>query len=53
MPKLTDLALKALKPKESSYLKSDGDGLNIKVYPNGRMQWVLRKSSQGRLIRLF
>ena len=48
MPKLTDLALKALKPKESSYLKSDGDGLNIKVYPNGRMQWVLRKSSQGK-----
>ncbi len=48
MPKLTDLTLKALKPKASSYLKSDGDGLNIKVYPNGRMQWLLRKSSQGK-----
>ena len=48
MPKLTDLSLKALKPKDSSYLKSDGDGLNIKVYPNGRMQWLLRKSSQGK-----
>lgn len=48
MPKLTDLALKALKPKASSYLKSDGGGLNIKVYPNGRMQWILRKSSQGK-----
>lgn len=48
MPRLTDLSLKALKPKASSYLKSDGDGLNIKVYPNGRMQWLLRKSSQGK-----
>lgn len=48
MSKLTDLSLKALKPKASSYLKSDGDGLNIKVYPNGRMQWLLRKSSQGK-----
>lgn len=48
MPKLTDLALKALKPKASSYLKSDGGGLNIKVYPNGRMQWILRKTSQGK-----
>lgn len=48
MPKLTDLSLKALKPKDSSYLKSDGDGLNIKVYPNGRMQWLLRKTSQGK-----
>lgn len=48
MPKLTDLSLKALKPKASSYLKSDGGGLNIKVYPNGRMQWLLRKSSQGK-----
>ena len=48
MPRLTDLSLKALKPKVSSYLKSDGDGLNIKVYPNGRMQWLLRKSSQGK-----
>lgn len=48
MPKLTDLSLKALKPKDSSYLKSDGGGLNIKVYPNGRMQWLLRKTSQGK-----
>ena len=48
MPRLTDLSLKALKPKASSYLKSDGDGLNIKVYSNGRMQWLLRKSSQGK-----
>lgn len=53
MPKLTDLALKALKPKDSSYLKSDGGGLNIKVYPNGRMQWILRKSSQGKANQLI
>ena len=52
MPRLTDLSLKALKPKASSYLKSDGDGLNIKVYPNGRMQWILRKSSQGKATQI-
>lgn len=50
--KLTDLALRALKPKASSYLKSDGAGLNIKVYPNGRLQWLLRKYSQGKAMQI-
>ena len=50
--KLTDLTLKGLKPKAASYLKSDGGGLNIKVYPNGRMQWLLRKSSQGKAMQI-
>ena len=46
--KLTELQLKALSPRSSSYMVSDGAGLNIKVYPNGRMQWVLRKTSMGK-----
>ena len=32
---------------------SDGGGLYIKVYPNGRLQWVLRKTSQGRAIQVY
>lgn len=50
--KLTDLALRSLKPKETAFVKSDGAGLNIKVYPNGRMQWFLRKHTQGRAIQI-
>ena len=46
--KLTELQLKAFSPRSSSYMVSDGAGLNIKVYPNGRMQWVLRKTSMGK-----
>ena len=50
--KLTDLAIRALKPKATSYLKSDGAGLNIKVYTNGRLQWLLRKYSQGKAMQI-
>lgn len=46
--KLTDLLVKSLKPRNKAYVTSDGKGLNIKVYPNGRKQWILRKSSGGK-----
>ena len=46
--KLTNLEVANLLPKEKHYLVGDGGGLNIKVYPNGRKQWLLRKSSQGK-----
>lgn len=46
--KLTNLGVANLLPKEKHYLVGDGGGLNIKVYPNGRKQWLLRKSSQGK-----
>ena len=46
--KLTNLEVANLLPKEKHYLVGDGGGLDIKVYPNGRKQWLLRKSSQGK-----
>ena len=46
--KLTNLEVANLLPKDKHYLVGDGGGLNIKVYPNGRKQWLLRKSSKGK-----
>lgn len=46
--KLTTLEVASLKPKDHHYLVGDGGGLNIKVYPNGRKQWILRKTSKGK-----
>ncbi len=46
--KLTNLEVLNLSPKASHYSVSDGGGLYIKVYPNGRKQWILRKSSNGK-----
>ena len=46
--KLTTLEIASLKPKDHHYLVGDGGGLNIKVYPNGRKQWILRKTSKGK-----
>ena len=46
--KLTTLEIASLKPKDHHYLIGDGGGLNIKVYPNGRKQWILRKTSKGK-----
>lgn len=46
--KLTDLEVKNLKPRNSHYSLSDGNGLYLRVYPNKRKQWMLRKTSFGR-----
>lgn len=46
--KLTNLEVLNLSPKDAHYSVSDGGGLYIKVYPNGRKQWILRKSSNGK-----
>lgn len=40
--KLTDRAVKALKPRDKSYPVSDGQGLLLKVMPNGSKLWRLR-----------
>jgi hypothetical protein len=39
---LTELALKALKPKESHYRITDGGGLSIEVSPAGGKLWRFR-----------
>src|ERR1035438_167656 len=39
---LTDAQIKALKPKASRYLVSDGRGLSLDVLPSGKMSWLYR-----------
>jgi len=39
---LTDAQIKALKPKPSRYLVSDGRGLSLDVLPSGKMSWLYR-----------
>jgi integrase len=39
---LTDAQIKALKPKVSRYLVSDGRGLSLDVLPSGKMSWLYR-----------
>ena len=46
--KLTDIAVRMLKPKSSSFQVSDGGGLYLKIYPNGSKSWLLRKYSDGK-----
>lgn len=50
--KLTDVAIRALKPKASHYTVSDGGGLSIRVFPNGRKLWLLRKMSAGKSVSM-
>ena len=42
MGKLTDKALRAMKPQDRIYNAADGDGLSIQVWPNGGMYWRFR-----------
>lgn len=46
--KLTDVSVRNLKPQKAHYTVSDGDGLYLRVFPNGRKQWLVRKMSNGK-----
>lgn len=48
MPKLTDKAIRALKPRESAYKEFDGQGLYISVQPNGSRLWRLKYRFGGK-----
>lgn len=52
MGKLTDKALRALKPAERIYNVADGDGLSIEVWPNGGMYWRYRYRFANKAKRL-
>ncbi|MCX2496854.1 integrase domain-containing protein [Plesiomonas shigelloides] len=39
--RLSDTQIKAAKPKDKEYVLSDGDGLRIRVKPNGSKFWLL------------
>jgi hypothetical protein len=39
---LTDTSIKRLKPKATSYLVSDGQGLGLEILPSGSRSWRYR-----------
>ena len=48
--KLTDVYVRSLKPKGKHYTVSDGGGLSLRIFPNGRKLWLVRKMSHGESI---
>ncbi len=52
MGKLTDKALRAIKPQDRIYNIADGDGLSIEVWPNGGMYWRFRYRHAGKPKRI-
>lgn len=52
MGKLTDKALRALKPRDRIYNVTDGGGLSIEVWPNGGMYWRFRYRYANKAKRL-
>jgi integrase len=48
MSKLTDKALRALKPRDVAYKEFDGQGLYISVQPNGSRLWRLKYRFGGK-----
>lgn len=49
---LTDLAVKAAKPREKVYRIFDGDGLYLEVHPNGSKYWRMKCRFNNREDRL-
>ncbi len=45
---LTELAIRALKPRAIRYYVSDARGLSLEVFPSGAMAWRYRYSLHGR-----
>ena len=41
---LTQLQIKNLKPREKAYTVADLPGLNLRVWPSGKMVWIVNKS---------
>lgn len=49
---LTDTVLKALKPKDASYIVSDDRGLYVEVLPSGSIVWRYRYRLDGKREKL-
>lgn len=45
---LTDTGIRALKPKQTRYLVTDGRGLCLEVLPSGRFSWLYRYRFNGK-----
>lgn len=52
MGKLTDTAIRRLKPRESAYKRADGHGLVLEVRPTGQRAWLYRYRLYGRQEKL-
>lgn len=48
--KLTDIGIRSLKPRATHYTISDGGGLSLRVFPNGKKVWLIRKMSGGKSV---
>ena len=46
--KLTELSIKQAKPKEKQYKLTDGEGMFLRVYPNGSKYWQLQYWFDGK-----
>lgn len=49
---LTDLAVKALRPRDKEYWKTAGGNLYVRVQPEGGKAWYVRKLHHGRMTAL-
>ena len=49
---LTDAATKAYKPRDKRYIKTDGGGLYMEVYPTGGKVWRYRYRLKGKRERV-
>lgn len=45
---LTDVAVRAAKPREKSYKLADGQGMYLEVMPNGSKYWRLKYRVDGK-----
>lgn len=45
----TDKMIKALKPEDNKYLRSEGNGFSIRVWPTGSKTWLYRYSFDGKI----
>ena len=46
--RLTELSIKQAKPKEKQYKLTDGEGMYLRVYPNGSKYWQLQYWFEGK-----
>ena len=45
---LTELSIKNSKPKDKQYKLTDGQGMYLRIYPNGSKYWQLQYWSEGK-----
>ena len=46
--RLTELSVKQAKPKEKQYKLTDGEGMYLRIYPNGSKYWQLQYWFEGK-----